>query len=49
MSLEWAELSLAMGPTYFTITNALPRLAVLEADPGENFRKAAHRWQTGKG
>ena len=48
MSLEWAELSLAIGPAYFTVTNAHPRLAALDADPWEDFRKAAAPLAVGK-
>ena len=31
MPLEWAELSPAIGTAYFKVTNALPRLAALDA------------------
>jgi bifunctional non-homologous end joining protein LigD len=41
MPLDWAELSPAIGPAYFTVNNALPRLAALDADPWEDFWKAA--------
>ena len=37
MPLEWAELSPAIGTAYFKVTNALPRLAALDADPWEDF------------
>jgi bifunctional non-homologous end joining protein LigD len=33
MRLDWSEFSLAVGPAYFTVANALPRLAGLDADP----------------
>jgi bifunctional non-homologous end joining protein LigD len=40
MPLDWSELSTELGPDYFTVTNALPRLAGL-TDPWQDFRKAA--------
>ena len=43
----WRVLWLAIGPAYFTVANARPRLAALEADPWEDFRKADARWQRG--
>ena len=49
MPLDWGELSLAIGPAYFTATNALPRLAALAADPWEDFWKAAAQMAHGKG
>ena len=48
MPLDWSELSLAVRPAYFTVANALPRLAALDADPWEDFRKADARWQRGR-
>jgi len=48
MPLEWAELSPAIGPAYFTVTNAHPRLAALDAVPWEDFGNAQAQ-QTGKG
>ena len=41
MPLDWSELSPAIGPDYFTVENALPRIAALGADPWEDFWKAA--------
>ncbi|TWG98310.1 bifunctional non-homologous end joining protein LigD [Mesorhizobium sp. J18] len=41
MPLEWGELSPAIGPGYFTVENALPRLGALTTDPWADFRKAA--------
>jgi bifunctional non-homologous end joining protein LigD len=41
MPLEWGELSPAIGPDYFTVNNAPPRLAALDADPWEDFWTAA--------
>ena len=41
MPLDWSELGPAIGPDHFTVTNALPRLTGLEADPWEDFRRAA--------
>jgi bifunctional non-homologous end joining protein LigD len=41
MPLGWDELSAAIGPDYFTVNNAPTRLAALEADPWEDFWKAA--------
>lgn len=41
MPLDWSELSAAIGPDYFTVENALPRLAALAADPWADFWKAA--------
>jgi len=48
MPLEWAELSPAIGPAYFTVTNALPRLAAPDADPWEDFWNAAAPLADGK-
>jgi len=48
MPLDWSELSLAVGPAYFTVADARPRLAALDADPWEDFRKADARWQRGR-
>lgn len=41
MPLEWDELSPAIGPAYFTVTNAVPRLAALKTDPWADFWRAA--------
>lgn len=41
MPLGWDELSPAVGPNYFTVENALPRLNSLDADPWEDFWKSA--------
>jgi bifunctional non-homologous end joining protein LigD len=41
MPLGWEELSPAIGPAYFTLDNAMPRLAALDADPWEDFWSAA--------
>ena len=41
MPLDWDELSGAIGPDYFTVSNAAPRLAALDADPWEDFWSAA--------
>ncbi len=38
--LDWDELSPAIGPDYFTVENT-PGLAALQADPWEDFWKAA--------
>jgi bifunctional non-homologous end joining protein LigD len=48
MPLDWSELSIAIGPAYFTVTNALPRLAARDADPWEDFRKASAPLADGK-
>jgi bifunctional non-homologous end joining protein LigD len=48
MPLTWDELSPAIGPAYFTVTNALPRLAALDVDPWENFWKVALPLPAGK-
>lgn len=40
MPLAWDELSPAIGPAYFTVANAVTRLANLKSDPWEEFRKA---------
>lgn len=39
--LAWDELSVAIGPAYFTIAKTLARLDSLKADPWANFRQAA--------
>jgi bifunctional non-homologous end joining protein LigD len=39
--LAWDELSLAIGPDYFTIAKTLARLDSLKGDPWTDFRKAA--------
>jgi bifunctional non-homologous end joining protein LigD len=41
MPLAWEELGPAIGPDYFTVENALPRLAGLDADPWADFQRAA--------
>lgn len=41
MPLEWDELSNAIGPAYFTVLNAPPRLAALAKDPWADFRASA--------
>ena len=41
MPLGWDELSPAIGPDYFTVGNALPRLAGLDADPWAEFWRTA--------
>ncbi len=41
MPLDWGELSPAIGPAYYTVMNALPRVAALQADPWEDFWQAA--------
>jgi bifunctional non-homologous end joining protein LigD len=41
MPLAWEELGPAVGPAYFTVENALPRLAGLNADPWADFQRAA--------
>ncbi len=41
MPLAWEELSPAIGPDYFTVNNALTRLAGPTTDPWEDFFKAA--------
>jgi len=41
MPLAWEELSPALRADYFTVTNALTRLAALEKDPWEEFWSAA--------
>lgn len=41
MPLAWDELSPAIGPSYFTVKNALTRLAAVDTDPWEDFFKAA--------
>ncbi len=40
MPLAWDELSPAVGPAYFTVANAVARLANLTGDPWQDFRKA---------
>ncbi len=40
MPLAWDELSPAVGSAYFTVNNAVARLANLAADPWSDFRKA---------
>lgn len=41
MPLSWEELSPAIGPAYYTVDNALKRLAALGTDPWADFRAAA--------
>ena len=41
MPLDWSELGPAIGPAYFTVDNAPPRLASLAAAPWADFRAAA--------
>jgi len=41
MPLAWSELSPAVGPDYFTVENAVSRLASLDRDPWEDFWRAA--------
>jgi bifunctional non-homologous end joining protein LigD len=41
MPLAWDELTPAIGPAYFTVQNALPRLAALGSDPWEEFWRSA--------
>ena len=48
MPLDWAELSPAIGPAYFTVNNAPPRLAALDVDPWQDFWKAAVPLSAGK-
>ncbi|CAG1014740.1 MAG: DNA ligase D [Rhizobiaceae bacterium] len=40
MPLAWEELSPAIGSSYFTVNNAVARLANLPSDPWQDFRKA---------
>lgn len=48
MPLDWSELSPAIGPAYFTVVNALPRLAALDTDPWADFWAAAVPLEGGK-
>lgn len=41
MPIDWDELSDAIGPAYFTVLNALQRIAALKKDPWAEFRTAA--------
>lgn len=41
MPLEWTELTADIGPAYFTIDNAPPRLDALPKDPWDGFFAAA--------
>lgn len=41
MPLAWTELSPAIGPDYFTVENAVSRLASLDRDPWDDFWRAA--------
>ncbi|MEI9986248.1 MAG: DNA ligase D [Aliidongia sp.] len=41
MPLAWDELASCPGPAYFTVNNALGRLAHLQNDPWAEFRQAA--------
>ena len=47
LPLVWAELSIAIGPAHFTVTNALP-LAALDTDPWENFQRGGCTADRGK-
>ncbi|HHZ09531.1 MAG TPA: DNA ligase D [Rhizobiales bacterium] len=49
MPLDWDELSPAVGPAYFTVANAVTRLANLSSDPWRDFRKAAVPLESGSG
>jgi bifunctional non-homologous end joining protein LigD len=40
MPVEWSELGGAIGPAYFTVTNAPARIAQQASDPWADFRKA---------
>ncbi|WP_117192228.1 DNA ligase D [Rhizobium terrae] len=40
MPVEWDELGGAIGPNYFTVGNAVARIAQQEKDPWGDFRKA---------
>jgi bifunctional non-homologous end joining protein LigD len=48
MPLEWSELSPAIGPAYFTVNNALPRLAARDTDPWAEFWSAARPLASGQ-
>ncbi len=48
MPLAWDELDRNLGPAYFTVANAPPRLAHLDTDPWADFRRAAAPLPTGK-
>ena len=39
MPLAWEELTADLGPAYFTVPNAPARLANLDSDPWEDFRR----------
>ena len=41
MPLAWEELGAEIGPAYFTISNAEARMSRLDADPWEDFSRAA--------
>ncbi|WP_342641809.1 DNA ligase D [Rhodoligotrophos ferricapiens] len=41
MPLDWSELTPAIGPAHFTVTNTPARLSALTTDPWADFRKAA--------
>jgi bifunctional non-homologous end joining protein LigD len=40
MPVEWEELGGAIGPNYFTVNNAVARIAQQARDPWADFRKA---------
>jgi bifunctional non-homologous end joining protein LigD len=40
MPISWEELGGAIGPNYFTVTNAPARIAQQANDPWADFRKA---------
>jgi bifunctional non-homologous end joining protein LigD len=46
MPLAWDELDANLGPAYFTVRNAAPRIAALAADPWAGFRAAARPIET---
>jgi bifunctional non-homologous end joining protein LigD len=49
MPFDWSKFSFAIGPAHFTVANARPRLAALDAVPWEDFWKAAAPLAMGKG
>lgn len=49
MPLEWDELDDNVGPSYFTVANAVTRQVNLKRAPWEDFRKAATRLPKKKG
>ncbi len=48
MPLGWEELGPTIGPSFYTVINALPRLAALDADPWQDFWTAAVPLDGGK-